>query len=138
MFIYRNETDTKLPDHHFLKVILKGDKKNTAAIGAKVTAIHNGNIVYLEQMPMRGFKSTVDFRPNLGLGLLTVVDSLIVEWPDDRITVLTNVPTNQILTLQQSNAKNISLKLTDSFSNKNLFFEDISDENRIKFIHKRK
>ncbi len=136
MFIYRNETDTQLPDHHFLKVILKGNKGNTAAIGAKVTARHKGQIVYLEQMPMRGFKSTVDFRPNLGLGSLTMVDSLIVEWPDDRVTVLTDVPTNHILTLQQSDAKPISLKLTDSFKSKNLYFEDISDENRINFIHK--
>jgi len=136
MFIYRNETNEQLPDHHYLKVILKGDKGNTAAIGAKVTAKHNGNIVYLEQMPMRGFKSTVDFRPNLGLGSLTMVDSLIVEWPDDRVTVLTDVQTNQTLTLHQTEAKNYSLKPAESISNKNLFFEDISDENRIKFIHK--
>ena len=136
MFIYKNETDKLLPDHHYLKVILKGDKPNTAAIGAKVTAKHKGNIVYLEQMPMRGFKSTVDFRPNLGLGSLTMVDSLIVQWPDDRTTVLTDVQTNQILTLHQTDAKTLSLKLTDSSSNKNPCFEDISDENRIEFIHK--
>jgi hypothetical protein len=75
MFIYRNETSEQLPDHHYLKVILKGEPGNTAAIGAKVTIKHKDNIVYLEQMPMRGFKSTVDSRPNLGLGPLTMVET---------------------------------------------------------------
>ncbi|MEN8116045.1 MAG: VCBS repeat-containing protein [Bacteroidota bacterium] len=136
MFIYRNETNELLPDNHYLKVILKGDKGNTAAIGAKITAKHKGNIVYIEQMPIRGFKSTVDFRPNLGLGTLSIVDSLIVEWPDDRITVLTNVQTNQTLTLFHGDADFLLLKSSDSTINKNLCFEDISDENRIQFVHK--
>ncbi len=35
MFIYRNETSEQLPDHHYLKVILKGDGGNTDAIGCK-------------------------------------------------------------------------------------------------------
>ena len=37
MFIYRNETNNQLPDNHYLKIILKGEPGNTAAIGAKVT-----------------------------------------------------------------------------------------------------
>ena len=136
MFIYRNETNHQLPDNHYLKVILKGEPGNTAAIGAKVTVKHKGNFVYLEQMPMRGFKSTVDFRPNLGLGPLTMVDSLIIEWPDDRITVMTDVQTNQILTLYQKDALTMSLHMVDSVSSQNTYFEDISSDSRINFIHK--
>ncbi len=104
MFIYSNETNKQLPDNHYLKVILKGNSKNTEAIGAKITAKHKGKFVYLEQMPMRGYLSTVDPRPNLGLGPLTMVDSLIVEWPDDRITIMENVKTDQTLTLDQKDA----------------------------------
>lgn len=136
MFIYRNETNHLLPDNHYLKVILKGEPGNTAAIGAKVTVKHKGNFVYLEQMPMRGFKSTVDFRPNLGLGPLTIVDSLIIEWPDDRITIMTDVQTDQILTLYQKDALIMSLHMVDSLSSENNYFEDISTDNRINFIHK--
>lgn len=136
MFIYRNETNEQLPDHHYLKVILKGEPGNTAAIGAKVTVKHKGNFVYLEQMPMRGFKSTVDFRPNLGLGPLTIVDSLIIEWPDDRITIMTDVQTDQILTLYQKDALTMSLHMVDSLSSENNYFEDISTDSRINFIHR--
>ncbi|MCX6302337.1 MAG: VCBS repeat-containing protein [Bacteroidia bacterium] len=136
MFIYRNETDHQLPDNHYLKIILKGEPGNTAAIGAKVTVKHKGKLVYLEQMPMRGYLSTVDSRPNLGLGPLTIVDSLVVEWPDDRVTVMTDVKTDQILTLYQKDGIIKSISLIDTVSSKNAYFQNISKENRINFVHK--
>ncbi len=128
MFIYRNESNNQLPDNHFLKIILKGEPGNTEAIGSKVTVRHKGKTIYLEQMPMRGYLSTSDPRPNLGLGPLTDVDSLIVEWPDGRFTVLTNVQTDQILTLKQSDAVKQSMPLTDSLRREDLFFTDISNQ----------
>ncbi len=136
MSIYRNETDHQLPDNHFIKVILKGDPPNTQAIGAKVTAKNKGKFVYLEQMPTRGYLSTVDPRPNLGLGSLTMVDSLIVEWPDDRVTIMKDVKTNQILTLYQKDAVRMSYHAVNPVSSENMFFKDISKENRIDFVHK--
>lgn len=105
-FVYRNNTETMLKDNHYLKFDLQGKGKNTQAVGAKVTIKHGGEIYYLEQMPIRGFQSTVDFRPNFGLGTLTKVDSVIVEWYNsDAITIMTNVPTNQTLKLKESEAK---------------------------------
>jgi enediyne biosynthesis protein E4 len=136
MSIYRNETSNKLPDNHFLKVILKGENGNTQAIGAKVTVKNKGKFIYLEQMPMRGYLSTVDPRPNLGLGPLTVVDSLIVEWPDDRTTIMTNVRADQTLTLSQKDAKAVPAHLTDLPKPGNLYFENISKSNPINFVHK--
>jgi enediyne biosynthesis protein E4 len=136
MFIYRNETNRLLPDNHYLKVILKGEHGNSSAIGTKITAKHNGKIIYLEQMPVRGYLSTSDSRPNLGMGPLTVIDSLIVEWPDDRLTLMTNVKTNQTLTLNQKDAIKMSVNMEDSINNKSVFFKDISSEKRINFYHK--
>jgi hypothetical protein len=136
MFIYRNETNNQLPDNHYLKVILKGEAKNTAAIGAKITALHKGKMIYLEQMPMRGYLSTSDSRPNLGLGTLTMVDSLIVEWPDDRITLLKNVKADQTLTLDQKDAVKMSMYVMDSVNSESEYFKDISSEKRVNFNHK--
>jgi enediyne biosynthesis protein E4 len=136
MYIYRNESNKKLPGNHYLKIILKGEGRNTGAIGAKVTAKNKGKFVYLEQMPMRGYLSTVDSRPNLGLGNLTSIDSLVVEWPNDRTTILTNVKTDQVLTLFQKDAQKISFHAVDSVNSKNDYFKDITSENRISYIHK--
>jgi len=136
MSIYRNETNHMLPDNHYLKVILKGESGNTQAIGAKITAVNKGKFIYLEEMPMRGYLSTVDPRPNLGLGPITMVDSLIVEWPDDRVTVMTDVKADQSLTLYQKDAKKMSYHVVGPVSSQHEYFEDISKENRINFVHK--
>jgi len=136
VFIYRNETDKLLPGNHYLKVILKGEPGNTAAIGAKVTVRHKGTVVYLEQMPMRGYKSTVDPRPNLGLGPLTMVDSLIVNWPDGRVTLITEVQTDQILTLYQKDSKPAEIQKGNPSRSEHQNFQDISAEKRINFLHK--
>lgn len=135
MFIYRNETVQKKPDHHFLKVILKGEGKNTNAIGAHITAVHQGKFYYLEQMPMRGFKSTMDFRPNLGLGGITTLDSLVVRWPDDRVTLLTDVPTDQILTLYQKDARPVPVHLVDSVHVEHHLFRDVTEDFHIPYEH---
>src|SRR5437867_11478716 len=58
----------------------------------------------LEQMPTRGFQSSVDPRLHFGLGADARIDSLIVVWPDRRYQVLTNVSSDQTLTLSQRNA----------------------------------
>ena len=136
MFLYRNETSGKLPDHHYLKVILKGNPGNTDAIGSKVTARHQGESFYLEQMPMRGFKSTMDPRPNLGLGSLTTVDSLVVQWPDGTHTVMRDVNTDQTLTLYQKDGLPGGAPLIGPWKAKELWFKEITDEVSVDFTHK--
>ncbi len=102
--VYRNETNTFLPENRYLKVVLQGEEKNPFAIGTKLTIKHQGKEFYLEQMPMRGFESSVDPRPNFGLGNIQQIDSLIVEWYDGKWTVMTQVPTNQTLLLAKKDA----------------------------------
>jgi hypothetical protein len=90
-FVYRNESSEKYPENKYLKLTLKGEGKNTSAIGAKVTVYYNGTLLYQEQMPMRGFESTVDSRLNFGLGRTEKIDSVIVQWPGGRVSVLKGV-----------------------------------------------
>ncbi len=104
-FVYRNETDKQLKDNHFLKFELHGESQNTAAFGTKIFLRAGGKTFYQEQMPMRGFQSSMDPRPNLGLGELTKIDTVLVVWPgNQRTTLLTQVPTNQTLKLSQAEA----------------------------------
>jgi enediyne biosynthesis protein E4 len=102
-FICRNGTD-KNPDVNFLNISLKGTGKNTAAIGTAVTVYCNGKTNYRELFPNRGFQSTVDNRLSFGLGKSKVADSVRVEWPDGRCTILYNVKADQFLKLDQTGA----------------------------------
>ncbi len=103
-FVFRNEADS-LTGNHFLKVKLAGEGMNAFAIGAKVTLkCANSQILVQEQMPMRGFQSSVDYVLTFGLGKQNLVDSLIVDWPDGSQRIMTNVTTNQTVTLYQKDA----------------------------------
>lgn len=103
-FLYRNEGRQKTPGNHYLKLDLRGSGKNTFAVGSRIMAERGHQKFYIEQMPMRGFESTVDHRPNLGLGDITLLDRLTVTWPDGSVTVLDSVSVDQTLLLRQSDA----------------------------------
>ena len=66
-FVYRNMSTEQL-HHHFLKVKLDGDSLNTYGYGARVKLYTDGTVQTLEQMPSRGFQSSVDPVLNFGLG----------------------------------------------------------------------
>jgi hypothetical protein len=102
--IYRNRARTT-NGNHYLEVVLRGGGKNTGGIGAKVLIAQGGREQLLEEMPTRGFESSVDPRLHFGLGVATVVDSLTVTWPDRRVQVLTRVPVDQTVTLSQDAAR---------------------------------
>lgn len=102
-FIYRNMTSEKT-HAHYLKVNLKGKGMNTFGIGAKVTVYTRSMQQLIEQMPTRGFESSVEPVLNFGLGSNNKVDSLRVVWPDMKMQVLKNVAVNTTLTLKQTDA----------------------------------
>ena len=99
-FVYENTGDT----NNYLKIELKGKKKNIHGIGAKVSVIAGRKLLYHEQNPFRGFQSTVDVRLNFGLGKITKVDTLIVEWPCGSTTLISNVSVNQTIVLHENEA----------------------------------
>ena len=101
--IYRNRA-RELNGNAFLTVQLRGSGRNTTGIGAKVTVKQGGGMQMLEQSPTRGFQSSVDPRLHFGLGGTQRVDSLIVEWPDRRVQVLTGVAANTTITVSQDSA----------------------------------
>jgi hypothetical protein len=67
-FIYRNNTRTLHPENHFLRVRLAGEGGNRFGVGARVT-LHASDGVYMqEELPTRGFQSSVDYVLDFGVG----------------------------------------------------------------------
>lgn len=102
--IFKNNTETLRPENHYLKVDLQGKGNNTKAVGAKVTLHVGAETFFLEQMPIRGFQSTVDDRLNFGIGKNTTIDKVAVTWPDGTATEMSNVPADQTLKLTWEDA----------------------------------
>jgi hypothetical protein len=130
-FIYRNEVDS-LTGNHYLKVKLAGAEMNAFAIGAKVTLKWaNGQIFVQEQMPMRGFQSSVDYVLTFGLGKHDLIDTLIVDWPNGVRGIKAKVVADQTITLHQQDA---ALR-PSPFAPRPSLFHDITDKFPLQYRH---
>lgn len=105
-FIYENEANNQLKNN-YLEINLKGARANTQGIGAKVSIYTNGKKQFLEQMPSRGFQSSVSPVLHFGLGSLNQVDSLQVVWLGGKQQILTNIKANQFITLNEKDATSL-------------------------------
>src|SRR5437016_12776306 len=129
--IYRNHA-RELNGNSYLTVVLRGAGANTAGIGAKVIVKQHGTTQLLEQMPTRGFQSSVDPRLHFGLGTSNKIDSLIVIWPDRRFQVLTHVAADRAIALSQQDAT----ALTPSPQPLAPVFADVTDRIGVDFKHR--
>lgn len=132
-FVWKNEL-RKTPNDttdNFISLQLQGLTLNAAAFGAKVTLYNKGKIQYAEQYPVRGFSSSVDQRLHFGLAGEKIIDSIKVQWPDDKIQLLKKVAGNQLLIIKRENA-------VDHFyatKSKPFLFADISEIAPFSFKH---
>ncbi len=77
---------------------------NSRGTGTKVKLFCKGEQYYQEQSPVRGFQSSSDPVLNFGVGKNTVIDSVLVIWPNDNFQKLVSVPVNQSLILKITDA----------------------------------
>ncbi|GAB3645648.1 VCBS repeat-containing protein [Echinicola sediminis] len=103
-FVFENQSN-KQTKNNFLKIKLQGESQNTFGLGTQVTVFKNGQSMYLEQMPSRGYQSSVSPVLHFGLGERQIVDSLYVTWPSGKIQVLKNIKANQTLSLSEAEAE---------------------------------
>src|SRR5258708_1955671 len=100
--VYRNACEKIYPQHHYLKFLLKGNNQNRNGFGTKMTIMSGPQTFYQEQMPTRGFESSVDQRLNFGLGKIDYVEKIIVEWPSGKTMELDSVKTDQAIVIKES------------------------------------
>lgn len=132
-FIYQNEARQQLPANAFLGVKLVGTGMNTAGIGAKISVYSGEETRYQEQMPTRGFESSVEPILTFGLGKTALIDSVTIIWPDARYQVLHNVKPNQRLTIKQTDAKQTFVY--GKAGNSKPLFTDVTTKLNIAYRH---
>jgi hypothetical protein len=86
---------------NWLLVKLKGSGANTDAIGAVVTA--RAGTLSQTRVVQSGtsYISQNDMRLHFGIGAATQIDSLDVRWPDGTTSKMTNVKSNQVITIKK-------------------------------------
>jgi hypothetical protein len=130
--VYRNGASQVL-GHHFLRVKLEGVGKNRDGIGAKVYVHQPDRTLYQQQMPNRGFQSSVDLTLVFGIGTASAIDSVTVVWPDDKRQVLTGVRADQSLSLKYADAQPAASKAVPGSAGP---FRDVTESLKLAYAHR--
>ena len=133
-FVYRNNARSLLKENRYLQVRLEGEGGNRFGIGTAVTVEAGGQKLYQEESPTRGFQSSVDYVLTFGVGKVDTVQSVVVNWPDGRVTRLGRTPTDQRLAVRQSEAKRES-PAKELLRPARRFLVDVTDRVRLPFAH---
>ena len=116
-FVYENTLNIpgEKSKENNLVVNFEGTKNNNEGIGATLNLYYDGKQQYYEQHPIRGYLSTDDPRAHFGLGDITKVDSILIAWPDGKQELLTDIKSNQTVTVSNKNAVDKNRKITNPF-----------------------
>lgn len=110
--LYRN--NLKSTAGNYLTMILKGDRANLFGVGARVNVYAGGKNITHEQLISRGWLSSISPRMHIGIGSVSKIDSVIVQWPGSRCDVFTDVPLNSTFTVRPSEAASDECKEVDT------------------------
>ena len=105
--LYRNNASVN-ENSHFIDIQLKGPKGNIEGLGTTINVYHNGATQYFEHYNSRGYQSSVDPRIHIGLGRVTTIDSIRIDWPDGRSELKKNVSAGQVLVVSYADSKPVS------------------------------
>lgn len=101
--VYKNRRRQKDPSaSNYLQVKLKGSGQNKTGIGSTVTIRYHGKLQKKLMSVVRGFQSTVEDKIHFGLRNVEKIDTVQVQWPDGKISVVLNVKANQVLEVNDS------------------------------------
>ena len=142
IFVYKNQS-RELNHNSYLAFQFKGKDKNVFGLGAVIHAYIDSGVLTFDNMPIRGFQSSMDYKVILGLGSLTEVDSVVISWPNQKSQILKNVKANQIITVRNEDAKEAVKALqksepylkritTDSIAHKENIYNDF-DRDRLQY-----
>ncbi|MFD2033196.1 VCBS repeat-containing protein [Belliella marina] len=133
--IYKNRSREFFPGNNYLQIELKGKLGNTAAIGTQIRLKSGDRIFYQENMPNRGFQSSVDPKITFGLGAVDKLDEVQVRWPDGKVSLLKGITANQLLTLTWENAQEVPEGFDFFEKPSPSLFEKVEEKNILDFVH---
>src|SRR5690606_32848496 len=87
--------------NHWILLLLEGTRSNRNAVGSRIT-VQTGGIRQIREVQAGGsYAGSNDFRAHFGLGNDSRIDRIEIRWPSGKLSVLEDVPANQILKLTE-------------------------------------
>jgi hypothetical protein len=110
---------------NYLKVNLEGNSNNRNGKGASLTLYSADTLMVRYNQSVRGFQSSVGNTIHFGLKDLEQVDSLMVKWPNNSVSILKNISVNQTLSISIDDTIK-SIKYSQNKPRNTLFSSDSS------------
>jgi len=89
-------------ENHWLEISLQGTKSNRDGIGARIRLTTAGHSQYNHVSTASGYASSSAGPLHFGLGAAKSVDEVEIRWPSGIVQTLRNIPSNQLLRIQES------------------------------------
>jgi len=105
--VLHNESSTR---NHWILLRLVGHKSNRDAIGAEVKVVTGPVSQYATVSTASSYLSASDKRVHFGLGQSTNAERIDIRWPSGITQILTNVPADQILQIDEPAAPSTAAK----------------------------
>ncbi len=118
-YLYRNNQKK----NNYLKVKLKGSKRNIDAVGARLKVTVGEHIFTAENYFTRGFQSAMSVPMHFGLGNAKKVEELKVIWPDGKSQTLVDIDVNKEISISYDTAHSKEHRGLEN-QNKDFLFED--------------
>jgi hypothetical protein len=134
--VYKNKSiEKKEKNSNFIRIKLKGEPKNPEGIGSWIEIYygHSQNQVY-EMSLYKGYISTFEAVAHFGLGKETLIDSIIVKWPNGKIHQVKNIAANQLITIDYKKSVPGPKNIMKLFA-VNPIFTEITSSLGANFIH---
>ena len=133
-FVFINNTVQKGKPitEHYLSIRIEGDSLNRHGYGAKVFVYNHDSVQVQEQYPVRGYFSSVDQQLLFGLGKHDHVDSVIINWPNNKKQVIAGLAADTSLVLGIRNAKDY---VPGNTATGRPLFADITSSSGIAYKH---
>ncbi len=109
-FVYEN----RITNTRFIRFSFSGPSKNPMGIGTKVRIYHPSGFQYQQHYLVRGYRSGMEPVMHFGLGQDSIVSKVEVTWYDGKISIYTNIPSDQVFNLKYDDASEKEHAATES------------------------
>jgi hypothetical protein len=134
--LYRNnsrEMDNETT--HYLHIKLAGSPQNINGHGTWAEIYYGeGKMQVWEYTPYRGYLSSHENMAHFGIGEEDIIDSLIIRWPNGKMSILHNLQADQSITVNIADASR-EYSWEDADQTCEPLFRDITEETDIGYIH---
>nr|WP_319264981.1 VCBS repeat-containing protein [uncultured Draconibacterium sp.] len=93
--------------NNYLKLNFEYPAQNRFGLGTKVVLYNDGTMQMRQLNVTRGYQSSVDPVVHFGLGKATVVDSLLLIWPDNTFQMVYDINANQTMTVSPESNREV-------------------------------